>query len=161
MKVTFAMAPGDALRFAGYLDNLRTDDIYTEKIGLPDGTDLNMDRCFAYPFSEYGDVKEACLAVEDNDLSLMLIYQNYRVEYALSAQKQWSAVAVSAYSGTSLKYSYDFFNRLSTEHVMKLETFFKGKLIAGQDNLYSMLGSDSGNPNFLREYIYKITLNKL
>ena len=161
MKVTFAMAPGDALRFAGYLDNLRTDDIYTEKIGLPDGTDLNMDRCFAYPFSEYGDVKEACLAVEDNDLSLMLIYQNYRVEYALSAQKQWSAVAVSAYSGTSLKYSYDFFNRLSTEHVMKLETFFKGKLIAGQDNLYSMLGSDSGNPNFLREYIYKITLNKI
>ncbi|MCR5728612.1 MAG: hypothetical protein K6G24_14260 [Lachnospiraceae bacterium] len=161
MKVTFAMAPGDALRFAGYLDNLRTDDIYTEKIGLPDGTDLNMDRCFAYPFSEYGDVKEACLAVEDNDLSLMLIYQNYRVEYALSAQKQWSNVAVSAYSGTSLKYSYDFFNRLSTEHVMKLETFFKGKLIAGQDNLYSMLGSDSSNPNFLREYIYKITLNKI
>ena len=158
MKVTFALACEDALRFTGYLETLRSDDIYTEKIGMPDGTELNMDRCFAYPYTEYGDVKEACIAVDNNDLSVMLIYQNYRVEYALSAQKQWRSVEVSAFSGMALKYNYDFFNRLKSEQVKELETFFKGKLIAGQDNLYSMLGSGASDPNFLRNYIYKISL---
>ena len=160
MKVTFALAPEDALRFTGYLDMLRLDDIYTEKIGLPDGTDLNMERCFAFPYAEYGDVKEACMEVNNNDLSVMLIYQNYRVEYALSAQKQWNGVEVCAYSGTMLKYSYDFFNRLRSEHVKELENFFRGKLVLGKDNLYEMLGSGASDPNFLRNYIYKISLNK-
>ena len=158
MKVTFSLAPEDALRFTGYLDNLRNGDIYTEKIGLPDGTDINMDRCFAYPFSEYGDVKEACLAVNNNDLSIMLIYQKYRVEYALYAQNQWKNVEVAAFSGTALKYDYDFFNRLKSDQVKELENFFRGKLAAGKDNLYGMLGSEAGDPNFLRNYIYKISL---
>ena len=158
MLVTFALAPEDALKFTGFLDNLRDGDIFTEKIGLPDGTDLNMERCFAYPYSEYGEVKEACLAVKDNDLSVMLIYANYRVEYALSAGKQWSSVDVMAYSGTALKYNYDYFNRLKADDVKELEDFFRGKLIAGKDNLYGMLGSEAGNPNFLKNYIYKISL---
>ena len=158
MKVTFALAPEDALKFAGFLDSLRDGDIYIEKIGLPDGTDLNMERCFAYPYAEYGKVKEACLAVKDNDLSVMLIFANYRVEYALSAKKQWSCVEVMAYSGTALKYDYDFFNRLKAEDVKELEDFFRGKLICGKDNLYGMLGSEAGNPNFLKDYIYKISL---
>ena len=158
MKVTFALAPEDALKFTGYLDMLKSDDIYTEVIGLPDGTDLNMDRCFTYPFAEYGEVNEACMAVNNNDLSVMLIFQNYRVEYLLSAAKQWNSVEVLAYSGTKLKYSYDFFNRLKSEHVKELENFFRGKLVAGKDNLYEMLGSGASDPNFLRNYIYKISM---
>ena len=160
MKVTFALGPEDALRFTGYLDGLRNDDVYKEKIGLPDGTTVEMDRCFSFPYTEYGEVKEACLAVEDNNLSVMLIYQNYRVEYALSAYRQWNAVEVSAYSGTAVKYSYDFFNRLKSEHVKELENFFRGKLIAGKDNYYSILGSSEGDTNFLKNYIYKIVLKK-
>ena len=97
--VTFAVMPEDALQFASFLDTLRMEDIYPETTGLPDGSEVKMDRCFKYPYAEYGDVKEACLAVKDNDMSLMLIYANYRMEYILSAQKQWKYVEVKAYSG--------------------------------------------------------------
>ena len=160
MLVTFALVPDDALRFAGFLDKLRAEDIYPECIGLPDGSEVNMDRCFVYPYNEYGDVKEACIAVNNNDLSLMLIYSNYRVEYSLFAQKQWRSVEVKAYSGLLKKYNYDFFNRLKSDHVNELEGFFRGRMIVGKDNLYSMLGSGASDPNFLRQYIYGLIAGK-
>ena len=160
MLVTFALVPDDALRFAGFLDKLRAEDIYPECIGLPDGSEVNMDRCFVYPYAEYGDVKEACIAVNNNDLSLMLIYSNYRVEYSLIAQKQWRSVEVKAFSGLLKKYNYDYFNRLKKEHMAGLTDFFKGKLVAGQDNLYGMLGSGASDPNFLKQYMYKLVSGK-
>ena len=43
--VTFALVPADGIRFAEFLERFRKDDIYTETIGLPDGTDIKMDRC--------------------------------------------------------------------------------------------------------------------
>ena len=58
--VTYAVAVEDALEFATFLETLRLEDVYKECTGLPDGSEVKMDRCFAYPFSEYGDVKEAC-----------------------------------------------------------------------------------------------------
>ena len=160
MLVTFALVPDDALRFAGFLDKLRFEDIYPECIGLPDGSEVNMDRCFVYPYAEYGDVKEACIAVNNNDLSLMLIYSNYRVEYSLIAQKQWRSVEVKAFSGLLKKYNYDYFNRLKKEHMAGLTDFFKGRLVAGQDNLYGMLGSGASDPNFLKQYMYKLVSGK-
>ena len=158
--VTFAMEPKDALQFASFLDTLKTDDIFTECIGLPDGSEVKMDRCFIYPFEEYGDVKEACLAIKDNDMSLMLIYANYRIEYLLSAQKQWRSVEVMAYSGMLKKYNYDFFNRLKSSHVTELENFFRGRLVLGNDNLYGILGSGASDPNFLKQYMYKLVSGK-
>ena len=158
--VTFAVMPEDALQFASFLDTLKSEDIYPETTGLPDGSEVKMDRCFKYPYAEYGDVKEACLAVKDNDMSLMLIYANYRMEYILSAQKQWKYVEVKAYSGKLKKYDYDYFNRLKKEHVTALQEFFKGRLVAGQDNLYGMLGSGASDPNFLKQYMYKLVTGK-
>jgi len=156
--VTFAVMPADALDLAGDLEALRKDEIYTEHIGLPDGTEISMDRCFRFPFAEYGEVKEACIGVEDNDLHLMLIFQNYRVGYALIAQNQWNSVEVEAFSGTGKKFDYDFFNRMKKEHIGELRNFFKGKLVSGRDNLYGMLGSSASDPDFLRNYLYSIVL---
>ena len=133
--VTYALNTGDALEFAKFLETLRLEDVFSECTGLPDGSEVKMDRCFAYPYKEYGDVKEACLAIKENDISLMLLYANYRIEYELSAQKQWNCVVVKAYSGVHKKYNYDYFNRLKKEHMDKLTDFFKGRLVAGQDNL--------------------------
>ena len=158
--VTYAVQTEDAMQFASFLETLRLEDVYQECTGLPDGSEVKMDRCFAYPYSEYGDVKEACLAIKDNDMSLMLLYANYRVEYELSAQKQWNSVVVKAYSGVFKKYNYDYFNRLKKEHMAGLTDFFKGRLIAGQDNLYGMLGSGASDPNFLKQYMYKLVSGK-
>ena len=154
--VTYALNTGDALEFAKFLETLRLEDVFSECTGLPDGSEVKMDRCFAYPYAEYGDVKEACLAIKENDMSLMLLYANYRIEYELSAQKQWNCVVVKAYSGVHKKYNYDYFNRLKKEHMDKLTDFFKGRLVAGQDNLYGMLGSGASDPDFLRQYMYKL-----
>ncbi len=158
--VTYAVAVEDALEFATFLETLRLEDVYKECTGLPDGSEVKMDRCFAYPYAEYGDVKEACLAIKENDMSLMLLYANYRIEYELSAQKQWNCVVVKAYSGVLKKYNYDYFNRLKKEHMDKLTDFFKGRLVAGQDNLYGMLGSGASDPDFLRQYMYKLVSGK-
>ena len=98
--------------------------------------------------------------IEENDMSLMLLFANYRVEYELSAQKQWNCVEVKAYSGVLKKYNYDYFNRLKKEHMRGLTDFFKGRLVAGQDNLYGMLGSGASDPNFLRQYMYKLVSGK-
>ena len=158
--VTYALNTGDALEFAKFLETLRLEDVFSECTGLPDGSEVKMDRCFAYPYKEYGDVKEACLVIEENDMSLMLLYTNYRIEYELSAQKQWNCVVVKAYSGVHKKYNYDYFNRLKKEHMDKLTDFFKGRLVAGQDNLYGMLGSGASDPDFLRQYMYKLVSGK-
>ncbi|MBP5532692.1 MAG: hypothetical protein J6X68_01855, partial [Lachnospiraceae bacterium] len=83
--VTYALNTGDALEFAKFLETLRLEEVFSECTGLPDGSEVKMDRCFAYPYAEYGDVKEACLAIKENDMSLMLLYANYRIEYELSA----------------------------------------------------------------------------
>ena len=156
--VTFALMPADAIRLAGFFDNLRTEDIYQECIGMPDGTDIRMERCFAFPFNEYGEVKEACLAVKDNSLYLMMIFQNYRVVYSLLAEKQWNSIEVEAFAGTLVKYNYDFFNRMKAEHVTEIENYFRGKLVAGRDNLYDILGSTASDPGFLQRYLYSIVL---
>ena len=156
--VTFALVPADGLMFAEFLERFRKDDVYTEFIGLPDGTDIKMDRCFAYPYAEYGDVKEACLVAKDNNLDLMLIYQNYRVVYSLVAQKQWDGVELASFAGTNVKYSYDFFNRMKSEHIERLKEYFNGKLIVGRDNLYTMLGSSASDLDFLVKCIYNIVL---
>ena len=158
--VTYALNTGDALEFAKFLETLRLEEVFSECTGLPDGSEVKMDRCFAYPYAEYGDVKEACLAIKENDMSLMLLYANYRIEYELSAQKQWNCVVVKAYSGVHKKYNYDYFNRLKKEHMDKLTDFFKGRLVAGQDNLYGMLGSGASDPDFLRQYMYKLVSGK-
>ena len=156
--VTFALMPADALRLVSFFDKFRTEDIYQECIGMPDGTEVRMERCFVYPYNEYGDVKEACLAVKDNSLYLMLIYSNYRVVYSLLAEKQWNCVEVEAYAGTLVKYNYDFFNRLKAEHIVKIEDFFRGKMVAGKDNLYNMLGGTAIDPDFLQRFLYSIVL---
>ncbi|MBQ5933626.1 MAG: hypothetical protein IJL55_07985 [Lachnospiraceae bacterium] len=67
---------------------------------------------------------------------------------------------VKAYSGVLKKYNYDYFNRLKKEHMRGLTDFFKGRLVAGQDNLYGMLGSGASDPNFLRQYMYKLVSGK-
>jgi hypothetical protein len=156
--LTFALMPQDALRLVSFFDNFRTEDIYKERIGMPDGTDISMERCFVFPYKEYGEAKEACLAVKDNSLYLMLIFSNYRVVYSLLAEKQWNSVEVEAFAGTLVKYNYDFFNRLSSAHVTEIENYFKGKLVAGKDNLYNILGSTASDPEFLQRFMYSIVL---
>ena len=158
--ITFALAPADALRMAEFFDKLRQDDIYNECIGMPDGTDIKLERCFAFPYNEYGEVKEACMAIKNNTLQVMLIYANYRVVYSLLAEKQWNNVEVEAFAGTNVRFNYDYFNRLKESHITEIENFFKGKFYAGRDNLYSMLGSTASDPNFLQNYIYSIVLKK-
>ena len=54
----------------------------------------------------------------------------------------------------------DYFNRLKKEHMAGLTDFFKGRLVAGQDNLYGMLGSGASDPNFLKQYMYKLVSGK-
>ena len=156
--VTFALVPAEGIRFAEFLERFRKDDIYTETIGLPDGTDIKMDRCFAYPYAEYGEVTEACLAAKDNNLELMLFFKNYRVVYSLVAQNQWNSVEVSSFAGTNVKYNYDFFNRMKTEHLDQIKEYFNGKLVVGRDNLYAMFGSDAADLDFLVKCIYNIVL---
>jgi len=158
--LTFALMPNDALRLVSLFENMRTEDTYTERIGMPDGTEVKMDRCFAYPFNEYGEVKEACMAVKNNSMQIMLIYKNYRVAYSLPAEKQWSKVEVEAFAGNLVKYDYDFFNRLKAEHVTEIENFFRGKLYAGKDNLYNILGTTASDPEFLQRFIYSVILKK-
>ena len=89
---------------------------------------------------------------------MMLIYPNYRVVYSLLAEKQWNSVEVEAFAGTLVKYNYDFFNRLKTEHVIEIENYFRGKLTVGRDNLYNVLGSTSSDPKFLQRFLYSIVL---
>ena len=158
--VTFAIAPADVMDFAGFLDNLRAEDIYSECIGLPDGSDVKMDRCFAFPFSEYGDAKEACLEVNENTLKVMLIYPNYRAVYSLSSERQWRNAELEVFAGTKVKYNYDYFNRINGSHIKEIENFFRGKLIAGRDNLYNALGSGASNPNFLKDFVYSVIFGK-
>ncbi|MBR4343796.1 MAG: hypothetical protein IKP88_14060 [Lachnospiraceae bacterium] len=158
--VTFAITPADVMGFAGFLDNLRTDDVFKECIGVPDGTSIQMERCFAFPFREYGDAKEACIEVGGNSMKLMLIFPNYRVVYSLIAENQWRNVEMEVFAGTLVKYNYDFFNRLNAQHIKEIDCFFRSKLIAGRDNLYSSLGSDASNPEFLKNYIYSVILGK-
>ena len=156
--LTFALAPDDALRLVSFFENYRLEDIYKEHIGMPDGTDIPMERCFAFPYREYGEVREACMAVKDNSMHLMLIYPNYRVVYSLPAEKQWNCVDVEAFAGTLVKYNYDFFNRLKSEHVSEIENYFRGKLVAGRDNLYNAIGSTAADPEFLQRFLYSIVL---
>lgn len=158
--ITFALNPADALRLTGFFDKMRQDDIYRECIGMPDGTDIKLERCFAYPYNEYGEVKEACMAIKNNTLKIMLIYANYRVVYSLLAENQWNNVEVEAFAGTNVKYNYDYFNRLKENHIAEIENFFKGKFFAGRDNLYDMLGSTASDPNFLQNFVYSIVLKK-
>ena len=119
-----------------------------------------MERCFTFPFSEYGDVKEACMEVGDNTMNLMLIFRNYRVVYTLSSINQWRNADMEVFAGSLVKYNYDFFNRLSKDNVKEINDFFRSKLVLGKDNLYSILGSSANDPNFLKNYIYSVVLGK-
>ena len=87
-----------------------------------------------------------------------MIFQNYRVVYSLLAEKQWNSIEVEAFAGTLVKYNYDFFNRMKAEHVTEIENYFRGKLVAGRDNLYDILGSTASDPGFLQRYLYSIVL---
>ena len=49
--VTYAVQTEDAMQFASFLETLRLEDVYQECTGLPDGSEVKMDRCFAYPYS--------------------------------------------------------------------------------------------------------------
>lgn len=149
--IVFQVSKEEAIMLLSIMEETRTKKDFIEWI-LGDGTEYKVEREYEFPFREYGNPNAFYLVVNNNTMVFYMMFERYRVSYALRASNLWKTVEVASLGGTYFVMNLESDRRLSGSAAIVLVTYMK-QFKEGADNLYRILGSNMKKNNFLEKLL--------